>query len=104
MTKLEQLQTVVYEATQGEWKALGFHSQAGEVACLIGPDTLRLVSGNFKTSDAKYIALAHNLMPALLEATRQRKVLSDAINALPMSVRIEHELYSLITEIEGVDV
>lgn len=69
MTKLEELKVALEAATKGEWTSLGFNSQGGAVACLLdNPDGLRLVSGNFKRADAKFIALAHNLMPTLLEA------------------------------------
>ena len=69
MTKLEQLKVAYEAATPGEWTAPGFNSQGGKVACLLdNPDGLRLVSGNFKRPDATFIALAHNMMPTLLEA------------------------------------
>ena len=69
MTNLEELKSAYAAATNGEWTALGFNSQGGAVACLLdNPDGLRLVSGNFKRADAKFIALAHNNMAALLEA------------------------------------
>ena len=69
MTKLEELKAAYEAATPGEWAAPGFNSQGGRVACLLdNPDGLRLVSGNFKRPDAKFIALAHNMMPQLLEA------------------------------------
>ena len=68
-TKLEELKVAYEAATPGEWTAPGFNSQGGKVACLLdNPYGLRLVSGNFKRTDATFIALAHNLMPALLEA------------------------------------
>ena len=69
MTKLAELKAAYAASTQGEWVAPGFNSQGGEVACLLANhDGLRLVSGNFKRPDAKFIALAHNNMAALLEA------------------------------------
>jgi hypothetical protein len=69
MTKLEELKAAYAAATGGEWTAPGFNSQGGKVACLLNNhDGLRLVSGNFKQPDAEFIALAHNLMPQLLEA------------------------------------
>ena len=69
MTKLEELKAAFEAATPGEWTAPGFNSQGGKVACLLdNPDGLRLVSGNFERADAKFIALAHNMMPTLLEA------------------------------------
>ena len=69
MTKLNELKVAFEAATPGEWTAPGFNSQGGKVACLLdNPDGLRLVSGNFERADAKFIALAHNLMPQLLEA------------------------------------
>ena len=68
MTKLAELKAAYAASTQGEWVAPGFNSQGGEVACLLANhDGLRLVSGNFKRPDAKFIALAHNNMAALLE-------------------------------------
>jgi hypothetical protein len=73
MSKLEELKAAYEAASPGEWKAPGFNSQGGKVACLIGPDELRLVSGNFKRGDAHFIALAHNMMPQLLEAVELLK-------------------------------
>lgn len=72
MTKLEELHAAFEADTPGEWMAyaFGFKTQAGDVACLLGPDGLRLVSGNFKRDDAKFIALMKNNLPALLEALK----------------------------------
>ena len=79
MTKLAELKAAYAASTQGEWVAPGFNSQGGEVACLLANhDGLRLVSGNFKRPDAKFIALAHNLMPTLLEAVEALKAYSNA--------------------------
>lgn len=79
MTKLEELKAAYAASTQGEWVAPGFNSQGGEVACLLANhDGLRLVSGNFKRPDAKFIALAHNLMPTLLEAIDLLETVSSA--------------------------
>ena len=79
MTKLEELKAAYAAATPGEWTAPGFNSQGGKVACLLdNPDGLRLVSGNFERADAKFIALAHNLMPTLLEAVELLETVSSA--------------------------
>ena len=79
MTKLAELKAAYAASTQGEWVAPGFNSQGGEVACLLANhDGLRLVSGNFKRPDAKFIALAHNNMPTLLEAVEALKAYSNA--------------------------
>ena len=78
MTKLNELKVAYEAATPGEWTAPGFNSQGGKVACLLdNPDGLRLVSGNFKRPDATFIALAHNLMPQLLEAVELLKEVGD---------------------------
>ena len=69
MTKLEELKAAFEAAAPGNWTAPGLNSQGGEVACLLdNPNGLRLVSGNFNRPDAEFIALAHNLMPDLLQA------------------------------------
>lgn len=79
MKKLEELRKALEASTPGEWAALGFNSQAGAVSCLLDShDGLRLVSGNFKRPDAKFIALAHNLMPTLLEAVELLETVSSA--------------------------
>lgn len=68
MKPIEELRAAHAAATQGEWAAPGFNSQGGSVACLLGsPDGTRLASGNFLRADAKFIALAHNEFPALLD-------------------------------------
>lgn len=68
MKPIEELRAAHAATTQGEWAAPGFNSQGGSVACLLGsPDGTRLVSGNFLRADAKFIALAHNEFPALLD-------------------------------------
>ena len=78
MTKLNELKVAYEAATPGEWTAPGFNSQGGKVACLLdNPDGLRLVSGNFKRPDATFIALAHNLIPQLLEAVELLKEVGD---------------------------
>lgn len=68
MKPIEDLRAAHAATTQGEWAAPGFNSQGGSVACLLGsPDGTRLVSGNFLRADAKFIALAHNEFPAMLD-------------------------------------
>ena len=98
MTKLEELRFAYETATPGEWTAPGFNSQGGAVACLLdNPDGLRLVSGNFKRPDATFIALAHNNMPALLEAVealeKMKTSFEDLLNGYPE--RELHEPYQV---------
>ena len=83
MTKLAELKAAYAASTQGEWVAPGFNSQGGEVACLLANhDGLRLVSGNFKRPDAKFIALAHNNLAALLEAVERLEAMQRVIGEL----------------------
>lgn len=98
MTKLEELKAAYVAATPGEWRAQGFNSQGGKVACLLGPDELRLVSGNFKRDDAKFIVLARNLMPQLLAVVSGiRKVLDEDF----LSHQDRHErIYDLMEELK----
>ena len=64
MTKLEELKAALEAATPGEWHQKSWHKGA----VLDGEG--RMVAAAYVPNDARVIALAHNLMPQLLEAVR----------------------------------
>ena len=78
MTKLEELKAAFEAATPGEWEPL---MTCGELhvctpvneGCDVGT-----VCVPYERSDAEFIALAHNLMPQLLEAVEVMLALGDA--------------------------
>lgn len=101
MTKLEELKAAYEVATPGEWAAPGFNSQGGKVACLLdNQDGLRLVSGNFKRPDAAFIALAHNLIPALLEAATELARFIDYLDTASGDGAYEHEIQRALAILE----
>ena len=101
MTKLEELKAAYAAATPGEWTAPGFNSQGGKVACLLdNPDGLRLVSGNFERADAVFIALAHNLMPTLLEAATELARFIDYLDTASGDGAYEHEIQRALAILE----
>lgn len=88
MTKLEELKAAFEASTPGEWKPCRAHEDFDGAYFDIDPDeraayearpfiAIRSAAGTvttahdlftLKNQDANFIALAHNLMPALLEA------------------------------------
>ena len=69
MTKIEELKATLAAATPGEWVRRGsqIHCRRALLAkCQFGPDNELLDPE--AANDAEFIALAHNLMPQLLEA------------------------------------
>ena len=72
MTKLEQLKAA-YEATEKEW----WYAAASETQYEVGAGDFPL-SVPITRDKAKFIALAHNLMPTLLEAIDLLETVSSA--------------------------
>lgn len=104
MTKLNELKAAYEAATNGKWAAPGFNSQGGQVACLLdNPDGLRLVSGNFKRSDAEFIALAHNLMPTLIEAATELARFIDYLDTASGDGAYEHEIQRALAILEKLE-
>ena len=69
MTKLEELKAALEAATPGEWETnqdVDITSGVKFVATALYPDSE--VATQIEYNNADFIALAHNLMPALIEA------------------------------------
>ena len=73
MSKLEELKAALEAATKGEWEPL---MTCGELHVCVpvneGCD-VGTVCVPYEDSDANFIALAHNLMPTLIEAAELLK-------------------------------
>ena len=83
MTRLEKLKAAHEASTQGEWEVLG---DFGHKVLTPNPNaffTLNIERGQAQTqlANAEFIALAHGMMPQLLEAVEQRDKLLDARQA-----------------------
>ena len=84
MTKLEQLKVAYEAATPGEWRPLLEGSEVPqEYVALIGDCgacgvSTELPLGDQCNSDSAFIALAHNMMPTLLEAIDLLETVSSA--------------------------
>lgn len=84
MTKLEQLKAVYEAATPGEWARnlldegliYGADEDGDYLICDVVGDPEHAVSEQ-DTKNAEFIALAHNLMPALLEAMQLLQEVTD---------------------------
>ena len=75
MTKFEELKAAYEAATPGEWESKGFNDIGRYVETASAGEICSLKSGKYNDipkseyqHNAKFIALAHNLMPTLLEA------------------------------------
>ena len=76
MTKLEELKAALEAATPGEWETnqdVDITSGVKFVATALYPDSE--VATQIEYNNADFIALAHNMMPQLLEAARLLEVM-----------------------------
>lgn len=93
MTKLEQLKAAFEASTQGRWKLLAPGAPDGVGECrpfgAVVPAPHRIISAEGRTAaeaeaNTEFIALAHNLMPHLLEAaelvTRACSLIAEAMD------------------------
>lgn len=87
MTKIEELRAAFEAATSGKWGVRPFGtSHAGAIGC--GMDLIAMMyNRNEEEADAHFITLAHNLMPALLEAVEALQNLKQAVEFTPLGVR-----------------
>lgn len=87
MTKLEQLKTAYEAVPKATWK---YDNDLSAVVYVSGMK-LKVAADFGKIDDseanADFIALAHNLMPALLEAVEALRELKEAVEYTPLGVR-----------------
>ena len=109
MTKLEELKAALETATHGEWVT-------GKGGTAYYPLQIRCVSGDWdsliaafhswdaqKESNAEFIALAHNLMPTLLEAVEKLEYLNSLCsdyNEEYWATSVCREVHALLEELE----
>lgn len=97
---IDKLKAAYEAATPGEWKPLRSYEDSDGPYFEIDPDEVveyearpytRIESDHntvtaahdlftFKTADAEFIALAHNMMPKLLNAARVLEIMTDVFN------------------------
>jgi hypothetical protein len=84
MSKIEKLKAAYEAATSGEWESAGCY--VGQPAGLIA-ETFGLIPGK----NAEFIALAHNLMPFLLDAVSHlQDLFQQADEDMPQDARTGH--------------
>lgn len=76
MTKIEELKAALEAATPGEWRTFE-DDESTDVMDKHGDHILTMCGLN-DSRDAAFIALAHNLMPTLLEAVELLETVSSA--------------------------
>ena len=100
MTKLEQLKAALEAATPEEW-----WEDDGFVAAGHG-DTYRTVAdarcdvAPFSEANIEFIALAHNLMPTLLEAATELARFIDYLDTASGDGAYEHEIQRALAILE----
>ena len=94
MTKLEELKAA-YEATEKEW----WYAAASETQYEVGAGDFPL-SVPITRDKAKFIALAHNLMPALLDAATELARFIDYLDTASGDGAYEHEIQRALAILE----
>ena len=94
MTKLEELKAA-YEATEKEW----WYAAASETQYEVGAGDFPL-SVPITRDKAKFIALAHNLMPTLLEAATELARFIDYLDTASGDGAYEHEIQRALAILE----
>ena len=85
MTKLEELKAAYEASTPGEWEQKGYDDIGRYVQTLDAGEVCSMKRGKFKQiqgleyrSNAKFIAFAHNMMPALIGAVDALRAYNEA--------------------------
>ena len=109
MTKFEELKAAYGAATPGEWVT-------GKGGTAYYPLQIRCVSSDWdsliaafhswdaqKESNANFIALAHNLMPTLLEAATELARFIDYLDTASGDGAYEHEIQRALAILEKLE-
>lgn len=105
MSKLEELKAAYGVATPGEWDYVVAESAETPSSFVVdeeGEHTLRHRYGVTRKAqrDVDFIALAHNLMPALLEAATELARFIDYLDTASGDGAYEHEIQRALAILE----
>lgn len=95
MTKIEELREAYENATPGEWEV-----EQGPISVVIGPkgQPIARLTGWPDSPDARFITLAHNMMPQLLEAVEKVQELTSWLHLRHMGEASDEDVDETIEE------
>ena len=98
MTKIEELKAAYAASTKGAWRTFE-DDESTDVMDKHGDHILTMCGLN-DSRDATFIALAHNLMPALLDAAIELTKFIDYLDTASGDGAYEHEIQRALAILE----